>query len=103
VIFTEHGRFYPDSSSWKRKIVNPVLAFFTDSITAISKATKQALVDFEFLTEDKIDVAYNGIKALPVIPETERQTLKKQLFLSNDDIVLGTVARLDPIKNHAMM
>jgi len=30
VIFTEHGRFYPDSSSWKRKIINPLLILFTD-------------------------------------------------------------------------
>ncbi|MEI8648919.1 glycosyltransferase [Paraglaciecola sp. Hal342] len=23
VIFTEHGRFYPDSTTWKRKVINP--------------------------------------------------------------------------------
>ena len=103
VIFTEHGRFYPDSSSWKRRIVNPILSFFTDSITAISKATKQALVDYEFLSANKIDVIYNGIKALTVTSKEERQALRNELLITNDDIVLGTVARLDPIKNHAMM
>jgi glycosyltransferase involved in cell wall biosynthesis len=103
VIFTEHGRFYPDSSSWKRRIVNPILSFFTDSITAISKATKQALVDYEFLPANKIDVIYNGIKALTVTSEEERQALRNEFLITNDDIVLGTVARLDPIKNHAMM
>ena len=25
VIFTEHGRFYPDRSSWKRRLINPWL------------------------------------------------------------------------------
>jgi glycosyltransferase involved in cell wall biosynthesis len=103
VIFTEHGRFYPDSSSWKRRIVNPILSFVTDSITAISKATKQALVDYEFLSANKIDVIYNGIKALTVTSEEERQALRNELLISEDDIVLGTVARLDPIKNHPMM
>ncbi|PKI02365.1 glycosyltransferase [Glaciecola sp. 33A] len=103
VIFTEHGRFYPDSSSWKRKFVNPILSFFTDSITTISKATKQALVDYEFLSANKIDIIYNGIKALKTTSVEERQALKSELFISDDDIVLGTVARLDPIKNHAMM
>lgn len=103
VIFTEHGRFYPDSSSWKRKIVNPILSFFTDHITAISKATKQALVDYEFLSADKITVIYNGIKALPKVDEIEKYNLKQQLLIEDDDIVLGTVARLDPIKNHEMM
>jgi len=103
VIFTEHGRFYPDTSSWKRRVINPILSFFTDSITAISKATKQALVDYEFLSASKIEVIYNGIKALTLISEDTRQTLKSELNISEDDIVLGTVARLDPIKNHAMM
>jgi glycosyltransferase involved in cell wall biosynthesis len=103
VIFTEHGRFYPDSSSWKRKIVNPVLSFFTDHITAVSKATKQALVDYEFLSADKITVIYNGIKALPKVDEIEKDNLKQQLLIEDDDIIFGTVARLDPIKNHEMM
>ena len=47
VIFTEHGRFHPDSSSWKRKLINPWLCRITTRITAISKATKQSLVDFK--------------------------------------------------------
>jgi glycosyltransferase involved in cell wall biosynthesis len=83
--------------------VNPILSFFTDSITAISKATKQALVDYEFLSANKIDVIYNGIKALTVTSEEERKALRNELLISDDDIVLGTVARLDPIKNHSMM
>lgn len=103
VIFTEHGRFFPDSSSWKRKIINPILSFFTDHITAISKATKQALVNYEFLSVNKIIVIYNGIKALPKANKMEKDDLKQQLSIENDDIVLGTVARLDPIKNHEMM
>ncbi|MFT6835527.1 MAG: glycosyltransferase involved in cell wall biosynthesis [Francisellaceae bacterium] len=103
VIFTEHGRFYPDSSSWKRRIVNPILSVFTDSITAISKATKQALVDYEFLSASKIEVIYNGIKALEPVTDCEIKTLKQELSISAEYVVLGTVARLDPIKNHAMM
>jgi glycosyltransferase involved in cell wall biosynthesis len=38
VVFTEHGRFHPDSYSWKRRLVNPVLGKLTDSIVAISVA-----------------------------------------------------------------
>jgi len=84
VIFTEHGRFYPDSSSWKRKLVNPVLNKFTSAVTAISEATRDALVEFECIKKSDIDVVYNGIK--PLEPSTG-----------------GTVARLDPIKNQSML
>ena len=102
VIFTEHGRFYPDSSSWKRKLINPWLCRITAHITAISKATKQALVDFENVPENRIDVIYNGIAPLNCDVE-KAQTLRKTLNIPDDHTVLGTVARFDPIKNHRMM
>lgn len=102
VIFTEHGRFYPDFSSWKRRYVNPLLSLATDKITAISEATKQALVNYEFLKENKIDVVYNGIVGLTADYE-KLPIIKQDLGLKQEDIIFGTVARLDPIKNHKMM
>lgn len=102
VIFTEHGRFYPDFSSWKRRFVNPLLAMFTYKITAISKATKQALVDYEFLSASRIEVIYNGIKGLD---RNEQAVLKikDELNILPSSMVFGTIARLDPIKNHDLM
>ncbi len=102
VIFTEHGRFYPDSSSWKRRFVNPVLSLFTHKITAISQATKQALIDFEFIYGSRIDVIYNGIHPLEIDSE-QAKTIQQEMNIGNHDIVFGTIARLDPIKNHKMM
>lgn len=102
VIFTEHGRFYPDRSHWKRRFINPLLLLRTSAVTAISKATKQALVDFEFIPERRIDVIYNGIAPLEVDP-IEVDTLRSNLGFNDEDIILGTVARLDPIKNQTMM
>ncbi|MCU4675555.1 glycosyltransferase [Catenovulum sp. 2E275] len=102
VIFTEHGRFYPDSGSWKRKLINPVLMKFTDYATCISIATKRALIEFENISANKIDVIYNGILELadkdimPVKPETIGVS-------ESESIILGTIARLDPIKNQTMM
>lgn len=102
VIFTEHGRFYPDSSTWKRKLINPVLNLFTNQVTAISKATKQALVEFENIPAKDIDVIYNGIAPLTFDAE-KAQALKTSLNIPDNHLVLGTVARFDPIKNHPLM
>lgn len=102
VIFTEHGRFYPDSSNWKRRYINPVLLKFTDHVTAISKATKQALVDYEFIPENCIEVIYNGIKPLVADPK-QVKALRQDLNIPEDASIVGTVARLDPIKNQTMM
>ena len=102
VIFTEHGRFYPDSSTWKRKLINPWLCRITDSITSISEATKQALVNFENIPVKRIEVIYNGIKP-PIVEPNKISILKESLGISSETIVIGTIARLDPIKNHRMM
>jgi glycosyltransferase involved in cell wall biosynthesis len=102
VIFTEHGRFYPDRSSWKRKYINPLMTMFTDDITAISEATKKALVDYEYIPANKIKVIYNGI--IPVNADSSKTSkLKEELGINPSKKVIGTIARLDPIKNHQMM
>lgn len=96
VIFTEHGRFYPDRTSWKRRIINPLLMLATSRVTSISKATKQALIQYEYIPDGQIEVIYNGIKSLDPNMAPESRAGK-------ENIILGTVARLDPIKNHLMM
>ncbi|PKG92996.1 glycosyltransferase [Paraglaciecola sp. MB-3u-78] len=103
VVFTEHGRFYPDSSTWKRKLINPWLARITKHITAISQATKQALVDFENLPKERVEVIYNGIAPLTPPSTLELLELRRELGLSSKEICIGTIARFDPIKNHLMM
>jgi glycosyltransferase involved in cell wall biosynthesis len=102
VIFTEHGRFYPDISSWKRKFVNPLLVKITNQVTAISSATKNALIQYEFIPSKKIKVVYNGIKPLQVDSD-DVINIKAELGIQEDSLIFGTVARLDPIKNHQMM
>jgi len=102
IIFTEHGRFYPDVSSWKRRFVNPILSALSYRTTAISQATKQALIDYEFLNAKNIDVIYNGIEGLSA-DKHQSSALKKELGIPSDDVVFGTIARLDSIKNHKMM
>ena len=102
VIFTEHGRFYPDFSTWKRKLVNPLLVSLTSEITAISNATKDALVEYEFIPRNKVGLIYNGIKPLE-IDHQRVDSLRKKLGIPPTSKVLGTIARFDPIKNHTMM
>ena len=102
VIFTEHGRFYPDSSSWKRKLINPWLHKITAATTAISSATKDALAIYENLPAKDIQVIYNGIAPLEIDQE-QVESLRQELGIGPNTLCLGTVARLDPIKNHFMM
>jgi len=107
VIFTEHGRFYPDTYKWKRYLLNPLLSLFTFAITAISQATNNALVKYENFPRWKIRTLYNGIRENNPIELkgflTEAKTLRQELGLGVDTLVFGTISRLDPIKNQDMM
>ena len=102
VIFTEHGRFFPDERKKKRVLINPFLNLFTGYVTAISKATRDALVDYENFPYNKIKVVYNGIDDLNYLSSGDPE-LKKTLGIKDGASILGTVARLDSIKNQRMM
>ncbi|TYK65762.1 glycosyltransferase [Colwellia echini] len=105
VIFTEHGRFYPEVVKPKRKLINPVLSLFTNKITAISKATAKAIVDFEYMPERKVQVIYNGLKLdVDQLHKTHSTgDLRDFLKVPQAAFLFGTIARLDPIKNHIML
>lgn len=102
VVFTEHGRFYPDRYRYKAILANPVLAMMTDSIVAISSATRDALSRYEFIPRTKIRVVYNGIRKLTRDTEVS-ENIRRTLNIPRDAYVMGTVARLDPVKNQTMM
>lgn len=101
VVFTEHGRFYPDSYSWKRRLVNPILGKLTDSIVAISAATGRALADYEWFSRNQIKTIYNGLE--PSTVSSDLNHWRMQFGIPEGMLVYGTIARFDPIKNISMM
>ena len=102
VVFTEHGRFYPDRYRYKAALINPLLALLTPAVVAISSATRDALAKYEFMSKRKIQVIYNGIQPLKADPARINE-LRVELGVPADSFVYGTVSRLDPVKNQVMM
>lgn len=101
VIYTEHGRLYPETYKWKRFLINPVLSFFTESIVSISKATADALVKYENFPRSRIEVIYNGLRYEKT--NIDRQSMLSELDVDEQSVLLGTVSRIDPIKNQPLM
>ncbi len=95
ILFTEHGRFYPDVPSGKRRIFNRILSPWTQGITAVSPAVKDALVRVEAFPAGKIRIVFNGIEA-PVAGD--RVALRRRLSLHPDWVYFILCARFDPIK-----
>lgn len=102
VVFTEHGRFYPDRYRYKAMLINPVISLMTPAVIAISRATARALSRYEFIPASKIRVIYNGIAGLDREPG-EMVRIRSDLNIPDNALVVGTVSRLDPVKNQAMM
>ncbi|MDP5132000.1 MAG: glycosyltransferase, partial [Paraglaciecola sp.] len=102
VVFTEHGRFYPDRYRWKAWPLNLVMAFSTSALITISKATKTALAKYECIPPFLVNVIYNGIQPIESNAAVLKD-LRAELAITDEMRVLGTVARLDPVKNQVMM
>lgn len=103
VVYTEHGRFYPDRSSWKRALLNPLLALGVDHLVSISAKTAQAMAVFDHLPFRRINVIHNGVDLSRLNPPFDKVAKRSSLGLNNTCRIIGTAARLDEIKNIPMM
>jgi len=98
VVFTEHGRFYPDVVSWKRRCFNKVMGPLTDCITGVSPATLKALREVEGFNASRMLLIYNGVDGSNFEVPDSRTELRSKLGLSPARHYFILTCRLDPIK-----
>ncbi len=98
LVFTEHGRLSDAAPSMKRRLVNPWLARFRGSIHAVSFDLKQHMIDSGF-PPDRIQVIHNGIDAGAAISDEQIAAARAALGATEGILALGTVARLDAVKD----
>lgn len=98
IVYTEHGRLSDAPPSWKRRLVNPLLARFKGPIVAVSDELRQYLVTARF-PRDRVSVIHNGIDAAAPPRLAERVRARAALGFSDDVAVVMSVGRLDPVKN----
>jgi glycosyltransferase involved in cell wall biosynthesis len=101
ILFTEHGRHVPDTTSLKRRLANKLLLQRGDRITAVSRAVKNALIQNEGLPSERIGVVYNGIDPGPEPTDDDRTNARTALSIAPDRAVAMQVARFHPVKDHA--
>jgi glycosyltransferase involved in cell wall biosynthesis len=102
LVFTEHGRLSDDDPSLKRRMVNPFLSMLGGRVCAVSADLKQHMVAEGFPAR-RVQVVYNGIDPARRPTAIHRHVARELLGLSPDDFVVGTVGRLDPVKNLRVM
>ena len=104
LILTEHGRFHPDVSSRTRRGFNRLFASSLDRITAVSQAVRETLVAVEGFAPDAIEVIYNGIEVERFSSlGLSRDEARRQIGIPAGALVVGSVGRLHPDKNHQLL
>jgi glycosyltransferase involved in cell wall biosynthesis len=98
VVFTEHGRLSTAAPSRKRRLVNPVLGRWPGRICAVSADLRNHMIA-EGFPASRVDVTYNGIEPGRRSTPQQRSAARAELGIGDDAFVVGTVGRLDPVKN----
>ena len=98
VVFTEHGRLSDASPSRKRRVANQIFARVPKAAFAVSRELRQHLVE-EGFPPDSIGVIYNGIDAACSSSRPGREEIRGRLGVDRETLVIGTIARLDPVKD----
>ncbi|MGH9387908.1 MAG: glycosyltransferase [Vicinamibacterales bacterium] len=98
LVFTEHGRLADTLPSRKRRAVNRVLAMFPRRVFTVSEDLKQHLVA-EGFSPDAVSVIYNGIAVGPLPDAKARSSTRRELGVQEDQFLIGTIGRLDPVKD----
>jgi L-malate glycosyltransferase len=102
VLFTEHGRTFPDHPRLKRILANRLLLERRDRVTGVGQVIRQVLIDNEGIPPNRIQVIYNGIETARFTRSAEvRAAIRGQWGLAPTDFAVIQVARLDPVKDHA--
>jgi glycosyltransferase involved in cell wall biosynthesis len=103
LLFTEHGRHYPDRRKAKRVLANRFLLRRSDRATAVGGFVKSALVENEGIPAERIEVVRNGIDPASFGPPdaAARRAARAELAIGDEQPVLLQVARFHPVKDHA--
>jgi len=101
IIYTEHGRDF--SSSKKIKMANRWLGKLVDKVVAVADFSRHYLIDHEGISESKVLTIHNGIDGERYAAKYDVASVRASLGLTEEQAVIGIVARLDPIKNHALL
>ena len=98
VIFTEQGRFSDAAPSTKRRLVNQLFGRLPDAICAVSNELRQHMIAEGFPSQ-RVEVIPNGVEPGPAPTILDRLHARRALGVDEDAFLVGTAARLDPVKD----
>ena len=102
IVYTRHCAFPVKSymrhgpGRWANRIFN---MHYADRVIAVGESTKENLME-SGIPEKYIDTMMNGSEKVTLPPEEERRKLRRQYGFSDEDFVMGILARIEVYKGH---
>ncbi len=104
LIFTEHGRHYPDCVSRLRRAVNSILLNrLASAINACCGFSAESLSLVDGFAKHRIEVIANGIDLTRYCRPSDRKSVRHRLGLDPARRYIANVARFHPVKDHALL
>ncbi len=102
VIHGEHGWevFDPEGLNKKRNILRKMLSPFVSRYVTVSQDLKKWLVEVVGIRSNKIATIINGVDTEKFIPKKNSEETSNALGYKQDEIIIGAVGRLDPVKDY---
>lgn len=101
VVFTEHGRHYPDVVSSKRRWANRlVFDRLADDVNAVCEFSARSLSERDGFRAGRIHVIENGIDIGRYQAGRNQADLKASLGLDPSRRYVACIARFHPVKDH---
>jgi glycosyltransferase involved in cell wall biosynthesis len=103
VVLTVHGLIGDDCEPWYVPLLHRWAARYTDWVAPVSAPLHDYMVRRLNLDVAKLRVIPNSVNTDHFRPGPPTGALRERLRIASDRLVVGTVARLDPVKNHALL
>lgn len=101
VVHTKHG---VSDDLQSRRWLRSAAAAFVDAHVAVSRPTAEMLVNQGQVSAEKLHVVASGLDLSRFAPDpVARARVRAELGVSQQAWVLGSVARLSAVKNHALL
>lgn len=105
VIHSEHGRDINTmhGDPWRRCIFRRVCYAIADEVFTVSNELREHYARQVRFSPDRIRVIPNGVDSARFRPLQSPDSMRAKLGLAPDVLVLGTVGRLDPVKDQGTL
>lgn len=104
-VYGFHGKTMSDLSqrSLLRRAVQALTIRAYRNVVTLNSRMRSDFAREAWLPESRIAVIANGVDVTRFSPGRKNEAVRKQYGLPADRLIVGNVARLDPVKNHEVL